>query len=276
MNGDLRFALNHMCAPGLGAAQFFDLAKRLGMEAVEIRNDLAGRPILDGTPPEAMRAEAEERGLRIVSINALQRFNDWNGDRGREARVLAAYAARCGAEALVLVPTNDGTGLADGERQAKLRLALTELKPILDEAGVKGLVEPLGFASCSLRLKSEAVEAMGTLDAGGTFALVHDTFHHHLAGEAETFPERTGLVHISGVADGSLTTGEMRDAHRVLVDERDRLGNVAQIDALLRAGYAGFVSFEPFSGEVHGLADISGALRRSMDFIRSRLFDKGV
>ena len=36
---------------------------------------------------------------------------------------------------------------------------------------------------------------------------------------------------------------DMRDPHRVLVDADDVLGNVAQIRALRRAGYAGPVSF---------------------------------
>ena len=48
----------------------------------------------------------------------------------------------------------------------------------------------------------------------------------------------------------------------------DRLGNIAQIQALLRGGYTGFLSFEPFAPEVHGLADPAEALRRSMDLIR--------
>jgi 2-keto-myo-inositol isomerase len=271
MNGELRFALNHMCAPRLGAVQFFDLAKQLGIDAVEIRNDLAGQPILDGTPPEDIRAEAEERGLRIISINALQRFNAWTEGRKREARELISYAAACGAEALVLVPTNDGTGRANGERQANLRIALKALKPLLYEAGVRGLVEPLGFESCSLRFKSEAAEAIRSIDRTGTFALVHDTFHHYLAGEREMFPDLTGLVHVSGVTDGSVAVSEMRDDHRLLVDDGDRLGNIAQIEALRRAGYAGFLSFEPFSEEVHGLTEVAGALRHSIEFIQSKL-----
>ena len=40
----------------------------------------------------------------------------------------------------------------------------------------------------------------------GCYRLVHDTFHHHLAGETAFFPEWTGLVHISGVTDPALAT----------------------------------------------------------------------
>lgn len=274
MTNDLHFALNHMCAPKLDISGFFNLAKNLGIPAVEIRNDLNGQAILDGTPPETVRAEAQRRGLRIISINALQRFNDWTDERAREASDLIAYAAACGAEALVLVPVNDGSGRANGERQANLRIALKGLAPLLKQAGIKGLVEPLGFDQCSLRLKSEAASVIQSVDPGGAFALVHDTFHHHLAGEQAIFPELTGLVHISGLSDGALTVEDMRDGHRILVDRHDRLGNVAQIKAITDSGYTGFLSFEPFARAVHDIPDVQGAVSDSMQFISSEVAKK--
>ena len=106
--------------------------------------------------------------------------------------------------------------------------ALEALKPILGSRGLVGLVEPLGFEICSLRYKSEAVDAIAARGRRRVFKLVHDTFHHHLAGEAAIFPALTGLVHISGVDDPALCI-DMRDPHRVLVTGRDRLGNVEQI-----------------------------------------------
>ncbi|WP_163266125.1 TIM barrel protein [Chelativorans alearense] len=258
------FALNHMCAPGLSISDFFDLARAIGAVGVEIRNDIDGNAIADGTEPAAIAEAAAARGLRVISINALQRFNAWDDAREEEARALVAYAKACGAEALVLVPANDGTGRANGERQANLRIALKALRPILAEAGIVGLVEPLGFETSSLRYKSEAVQAIEALGASGTFRIVHDTFHHHLAGETALFAAHTGLVHISGVTDGAIATAQMRDGHRVLVDEHDRLDNTGQIARLLSAGYDGPLSFEPFSEAVHGLPDLGAALARSM------------
>jgi 2-keto-myo-inositol isomerase len=260
-----------MCAPGLGIEAFLDLAVDLGVTSVEIRNDLAGQAILDGTPPETIRRSAENRRLRIASINALQRFNDWTEGRAAEARALVDYASACGAEALVLVPVNDGSGRANGERQANLRIALKALAPMLQDAGIVGLVEPLGFAECSLRLKSEAAEAIRSTGTAATFRLVHDTFHHHIAGEPELFTDMTGLVHISGVTDQAVPVSEMRDPHRVLVDARDRLGNIEQLGALRNAGYSGPLSFEPFAPAVHGLADIASAVRSSMVHIAAAL-----
>ena len=271
MNGKPQFALNHMCAPALGIPEFFDLARALGISAIEIRNDLPGQPILDGTDASAIRSAAAERNLRIVSINALQRFNQWSDERAREAQALIDYAVDCGSEALVLVPLNDGTGRANGERQANLRIALKALAPMLHAAGIKGLVEPLGFEECSLRFKSEAAQAIRSIDTQSNFALVHDTFHHHLAGEQELFPGLTGLVHISGVDDPAVAISDMRDSHRVLVDDKDRLGNIEQIQRFVASDYTGPLSFEPFAPSVHSSSDIAGDLRRSMAYISARL-----
>ncbi|MGD9477558.1 TIM barrel protein [Shinella sp. G-2] len=267
----LTFALNHMTAPTLALDAFFALAVSLGMTAVEIRNDLDGNAILDGTTPAEVEALTERHGVAIISINALQRFNEWTPARAAEARELIDYASACGARALVLVPKNDGTGRADGERQANLREALTALKPLLDAAGIIGLVEPLGFEICSLRSKREAVEAIKAVGGERTFRLVHDTFHHHLAGEPDFFADLTGLVHISGVEDPAVSVSDMRDGHRVLVGSDDRLGNVSQIKALLATGYAGPLSFEPFSPAVHDVADPKAAVAESVAFLRESL-----
>jgi 2-keto-myo-inositol isomerase len=88
---ELRFALNHMAAPRRRFAQLAGLARRLGIEDVEIRNDLPGIELQDGTPAGALRSEAA--GLNILSINALQRFTTWDEQRQEEAEELAAYAA---------------------------------------------------------------------------------------------------------------------------------------------------------------------------------------
>jgi 2-keto-myo-inositol isomerase len=267
------FALNHMAAPQLDLPAFFRLAGGLGISNVEIRNDIAGQAILDGTLAAEVRRWADGEGITICTINALQKFNHWSAERASEAEVLADYAAECGAEALVLVAANDGTGLADGERIGNATDSLVALGPILKSRGVMGFVECLGFASCSLRSKREAVTAIR--NAGGdVFRLTHDTFHHHLAGEPELFPELTGFVHISGVEDPSVSVADMRDSHRVLVGPKDRLGNVAQIRALRAAGYSGHLSFEPFAEELRTLRDPARAIAESMQFIEAQLAAK--
>ena len=149
--------------------------------------------------------------------------------------------------------------------------ALKAFRPILNERGLTGLVEPLGFPISSLRTKKEVVAAIEAVDGRDVYKVVHDTFHHHLAGETEFFPKWTGLVHISGVSDPRVTVADMLDAHRILIDEADRLGNLAQIRALLAAGYKGPFSFEPFASEVHALPDPMTAAKESVDFVQKSL-----
>jgi 2-keto-myo-inositol isomerase len=269
MRRSVRFALNHIVAPRTGIDAFFGLAKRLGIHAVEIRNDLEGTAIGDGTPAPVVRSAAERHGVRILSVNALQRFNDWTSDRAAEACDLADYAATCGAEALVLCPVNDSLFRPDeGARLEGLRGALSELLPLLAARNLKGLVEPLGFSESSLRLKQEAVDAIAAVGGSGTFRLVHDTFHHAISGEATIFAGETALVHISGVEEAERPFDEMRDAHRVLVGPRDRLDNIGQVEALLAAGYAGSFSYEPFAESIHNLSDIASALKQSAAYLR--------
>jgi 2-keto-myo-inositol isomerase len=263
----ISYAINHMVAPRKSFAGLLELATRLGLEQVEIRNDLDGVAIRDGTPPERIREQAEAAGVRILSINALQRFNDWTDARAGEATALARYAQGCGAEALVLCPVNDVTyRLAETERLENLRAALRALAPILEDTGVIGLVEPLGFEQSSLRYKADAVEAIEELELGHRFRILHDTFHHYLSGETRFYAEWTGLVHISGVDDASLPIDQLRDEHRVLVDANDRCGTLLQILALME-GCDGPYSFEPFAPSVHASADIAGALEASMHWI---------
>ena len=265
----IRFALNRISAPRMGFDAYCAMTRRLGVSAIEIRNDLSGVEITDGTPAAHIGEIARAHGLVIRSINALQRFEQFDAEREAEAIELARYARDCGAEALVLCPTNSRADKrTPEERHAALVHALTSLKPILNDHGIVGLVEPLGFEECAVRRKSQAVRAFEEIKADATFRLVHDTFHHHLAGEGLFFPEWTGLIHISGVEDSAVTVPDMRDGHRVLVGASDRLGNPAQIRRLLDAGYAGYVSFEPFAESVAASATIEAELAASMAWLR--------
>ena len=192
--------------------------------------------------------------------------------REREATELADYAAACGARALVLVPLNDGSGRANGERQGNLRVALKALRPILSSRGIAGFVEPLGFETCSLRSKKEAADAI----AGGwrrpkPSASFTTPSIIVLPASRCRFLEMTGLVHISGVVDAAVSVSDMRDPHRVLVDRDDRIGNVAQMRALLAGGYTGPFSFEPFAPSVHELPAPAEAIVASMQFVTSEI-----
>ncbi|RQV79310.1 TIM barrel protein [Burkholderia anthina] len=275
MTQALHFSLNRMSAPRLPLDRYVALCRRLGVDTIEIRNDLDGVELADGTPAAAVRATVEAGGLTILTINALQRFEQWNAQRADEATVLADYAAQCGALALVLCPTNSRTDTRDEHaRHADLVTALKALKPILEARSLLGFIEPLGFEECALRRKSDAVKGIYAAAGEPVFRLVHDTFHHHLAGEDIFFPNLTGLVHLSGVEEADLPVERMRDGHRVLVGGADRLGNVRQLRELLARGYRGALSFEPFANEIAEADDIEERLRASLDYVRGELADR--
>lgn len=269
MTSAMKFALNHMAAPRLDCRAFLDLAASLGCVGVELRNDLADKQLtraafFDGEAPQTIGDEALAKGLRLLGLSEAYGFNDWSNAMRVKVQLLIDQALEAGAESISLIPRNDAPAYAEGERDTALRRALDEILPLLEGTGIVALIEPLGFVTSSLRRKADAVGAIEAVAGERYFKLVHDTFHHHLAGETEYFPDHTGIVHISGVIDPALHPEDMQDAHRILVDERDRLGNVEQIRALLALGYEGAFSFEPFSPEVHALADARGAFQSSM------------
>ncbi|MCP4383231.1 MAG: TIM barrel protein [Hyphomicrobiales bacterium] len=264
----LKRALNHMAAPNLDWAAFLELAASLDCVGVEFRNDLEG-DLFNGAAPEDVGAAATSAGLRILALAEVKAFNDWSDDKRGEAAALAKIAKTCGAEMVSLIARNDGKGIGDGERQADLRVALRELGPLLEEHGLIGLIEPLGFEICALRDKGEVVDAIEDLGVKDRFRIVHDTFHHTLAGGGPIYPDYTGIVHVSGVVDPAPSVSEMRDPDRVLVDDEDRLGNVSQVSELMAAGYNGPVSFEPFAVAVHDLKDPYAAYARSFQFIEA-------
>jgi 2-keto-myo-inositol isomerase len=265
----LPFALNHMTAPALRFDALAALASRTGCIGVELRNDL-GRPLFDGADPTDVRDVMAGAGLRLLALAEVKAFNDGSDRVLAEAEALADIAVAAGAEAVALIPRNDGERTSLDLVRDDLRAALTKLRPVFEARGLVGLIEPLGFATCGLRQKADVVAVIDELGAGGRFKLIHDTFHHHLAGGGPIYGAHTGLVHISGVTEPSITTDQMRDPHRGHVDAADRLDNLAQLRALHGAGYSGALSVEAFAPCVHRATDPEGALSGSFNFIASQ------
>ena len=263
----LPFALNHMTTPSLGWQSFLALAKDLGCVGVEFRNDLQG-PLFGGDDPADVGAAVKALGLRFLALAEVKMFNDWSEAKRAEAEALMKIAVAAGAEAISLIPRNDNVATARADSLVVTQTALRELLPMLRHHGLKAMVEPLGFEVCSLRYKDVLAQAIDAVGGQGTYFMVHDTFHHALAGGGPIYAEMTGIVHVSGVKD-PIYLSDMRDEHRVLVDGDDLLGNVAQIRALVAAGYRGPISYEPFSKQVHDLTAPKPALAASMEFIRA-------
>lgn len=268
------YSINHMTVKAIPTSSLLDMALALNCAGVELRNDLPS-PLFDGQTAQAVGKQVAQLGLRIFALAEVKAFNDFNENTRKQAIALMDLAVECGAIGVALIPRCDGQGLEKTERIASLTHAIEQLTPLLAERKLIGFVEPLGFEHSSLRLKSEAVDVIKNCDASEQFQLVHDTFHHFLAGGGALFPEHTGMVHVSGVVDKSVALNEINDVHRILVDEHDRLENIEQLSALLNAGYTGPISMEAFAPSVHALAQPADALNKSFGYITSKLQESG-
>ena len=265
-----RFGLNRMVCPALGLKSFFRLTREIGLNKVELRNDLPGGKILDDYSPEEVNAMTDQLGIQVITINAIQHFNlvpVW--DRVCEdVNKMIETARAIGCQGIVLCPNND---VQDTRTAAEFYrdtvTTLNKLAPLFEESGITRRVEPLGFEECSLRSKDTAVKAIQEVTYDG-YQLVHDTFHHHLDPDDNVQAFYTGLVHISGVK-ADIMASQFRDSHRVLVGAVDKLKNIEQIKTLLDRGYEGDFSFEPFSEEVHQMdvEEIKLSIDESIAFI---------
>jgi 2-keto-myo-inositol isomerase len=82
----------------------------------------------------------------------------------------------------------------------------------------------------------------------------------------------TGLVHVSGV-EGDIPTDQFKDDHRVFITENDRLKNLEQLELVLKSGYSGDISFEPFASEVQTMENeaLEAAIHQCIDYMINRL-----
>jgi 2-keto-myo-inositol isomerase len=260
----ITFAMNRTCAPQLPLADFLKLAKSVGVGAVEIRNDIEGQEFMDGTEPAVILDQLQAANIKIASVNALQRFNDWSAQREAEAKFLMGYAAKLGAPGVVLCPVhNPDHGWSQVETEINLRNGLKHLRPILLDLGIKGYVEPLGMMGSTMKKQSMAVAAIADIDGWDAYELCYDTFQFFRCGDTVLFPERIGLAHMSGITRSDLTPGELTEPDRVLVNDADRVENISQLRALKSAGYKGFVSMEPFNPDVQRAPHLQNDLKTS-------------
>jgi 2-keto-myo-inositol isomerase len=266
----MRFSLNHSIAPLMPIPDFFALAKEVGVNAVELRDGLPpgwafpeSSNVLNHDPQSIVRL-ANDSAIEILTINALQRFDQWNVERAEQARTLIGFAAAAGIRAIVLCPSVTPVGsraLATG-----LPAALDGLQPLLEDAGVRGLIEPLGFPRSSLRTQGVVDAELARRGNSDCFGIVHDGFHHAIARDRHYSPH-IALVHLSGVPDLGLALEDLGDEHRVLVGPDDILDNMGQIRRLLGETSAPW-SFEPFAREVGASPTLAADLSSSMNYIR--------
>ncbi len=248
-------SINSIMRPKSSVTDFIRFSHHIGFSAVELRNDLPDPRIYGSESAEEIKTVSVENGVNILTVNALQRFNDPDliEQKKGELDKMIITAAGINCPMIVLCPVNDPEDNRSDEEQYKdLKAALIAYAPLLEKEGMTGLVEPLGFSICSIRTKAQAVNAIRETDLSSTYKITHDTFHHYLSGETEVFPAETGLIHVSGVLPGK-EKKDITDDDRILVTSEDCMSNREQVKTLINGGYSGPVSYEAFSPEVQNM-----------------------
>lgn len=263
-----RFCINRKIAPSLSIEAFFRLVNSLGLNKVELRNDLACGKVTDSLSHQQVRELAGRYGIEILTINAVYPFNRRTEQVRNLTESLLQEAKAIGAKSLVLCPLNDGSEVPANDTLNALR----DLSPLFARYGIQGLVEPLGFPQSSLRSAAQAQTLIH--DARAPFKLLIDTFHHYLYPQAEEEADQLnvaeiGLVHLSGV-DDMRPREDLTDNERIMLTPEDRLQTCEQIKKLETRGYQGIYAFEPFAPELAGWSedDICREIEQSIALIQ--------
>ena len=272
LDNKLKFAVNHRSCPQLSPLELIDLAVELGISAIELRTDIKENSITDMAIAKSVAKYALKKNIKILTINALYPFNIWNKELEDQAEKLADLCQAASARGLVCCPlVSDTTKFTEDEQIQKATEALKKISPILKSRGLVGHVEALGFSKSSLRKKKLALEAIDSLGMNNVFDLLHDNFHHAAANETEYHAKRTGFVHIYSVFDQSLDMEDLQDSHRFFVQDKDITFCIQQIQELIKRGYNGYFSLEPFADEIWGYSNPLTEIRASMDYIIEKI-----
>jgi 2-keto-myo-inositol isomerase len=270
-----RLALNRIACPGLGLADFLRLVRSIGLGKVELRTDLPGRAVFDGLPARQFVEMLDE--VKVISLNVLLNFNQPGrlDQAEREVTELIALAQAVGCPAVLMCPHNSPNDRRDAaERYRDSLAALNRFGPRLRDSGILGYIEPLGFRVSSLDSLVVAGRLIEESHFFTVYRTVYDTFHHFLGpDDAERLSasydfRHTGLVHISGVS-ADIAPDSYEDSHRDLPGPGDHLASSDQLRFLVKRGYPGDVSFEPFSPSIQNLsaAELCRALAASIDYL---------
>jgi len=271
-----RFGLNRIMCPTLDMEEFFQLTNELGLNWVELRNDINGGNIIGSYSIQEIRDLAKQYHIQICSINALQRFNNLEEiDKTKEElNSLLTLAKNINCQAIVLCPMNEEDDHRCPEEQVHETIyILKELINVFEDFGIMGYIEPLGFNSSSLSSVITAMKIMKEVGYKG-YKIVYDTFHHAIGPDGLNLLAReydiqfTGLMHISSIT-AEIPIDQYQDKYRNMDFSRDRMNNKEQIEFLVNRGYQGIISFEPFAEEIQKLdkKQLKAKINQAIDYL---------
>lgn len=144
-----RFCINRKIAPALSIEAFFRLVNRLGLNKVELRNDLPSGKVTDDLSHQQVRELAARYHIEILTINAVYPFNRRSEEVRQLTESLLKEARAIGAKSLVLCPLNDGNEVPASDTLGALR----------DGAAVRLLRHPRHGGAAGLSAKLAAIGA---------------------------------------------------------------------------------------------------------------------
>lgn len=153
-----RFCINRKIAPSLNIESFFRLVNSLGLNKVELRNDLPGGKVTDDLSARQVRELAERYHIEILTINAVYPFNCRTPEVRSLTESLLKEAQAVGAKSLVLCPLNDGSAVSADETLSALR----ELAPLFSFTASTGWLSRWAFrkARCARRRRRKRLFTM--------------------------------------------------------------------------------------------------------------------
>jgi len=248
------FGLNGATTGPVDLLTYLRAAREAGYAVLEVRDTKVRGYVDTGGRLEWFRSAAEEAGIRVATVNALEHSTHVTGTE-REAlldrcRTFCEYARALGAPYVIAVPSfhHEIT-----DRGASAEVAAEALRAMADVAVDYGIgigFEFLGFEDCSVNTLG-AARAIVERAARPNVGIVIDAFHYYAGGSTPEMlqdldPARLYIVHLDDAE--ARPRPQLRDAHRLLPGDgviplRDLVQRIE------RLGYRGPWSIELFRPE---------------------------
>lgn len=273
-----KFGLNQIICPFFDLKTFFKLAKELGLNWVELRNDITGCNIFNSDTAREIRSLSNRFNIRVCSINALQQFNYLKEiyKTKEQLNCLLDLAEKINCPAIVMCPMNRNDDFRSPERQFRETVScLKELAPLLKKKDIQGYIEPLGFETSSLSSIITAMKAIREVRYEG-YKIVFDTFHHAIGPDNleklnnEYDIKLTGIIHVSAITT-DISKEKYKDEHRNIDFKNDKLRSKEQVDCFIKSGYNGIISFEPFARDLQELdiEELKNRINKAIKYLLS-------